>query len=222
MSVLNEIEASQRSSFEGLDVPWMLETWAERTPEKTCLVWRPFEGEQRSWSYAKLLEDASRLGAGLKNQGVGEGDFVILHMDNSPEFILSWYARAIIGAVAVSTNTRSVARDMSYFSEVMEAICALTQPKYADLLADSCRDIEFLAVTNTDAGAVNADQAAIMQRSGAIPFESLFSDAPSPDSAGKLSWTRRCRNTTCASGASPQPYRSWVRTLASIPSPGGE
>ena len=81
---------------------------------------------------------------------------------------------------------------------------------------------EFLAVTNTDAGNVNADQAAIMQRSGAIPFESLFSDAPSPDSAGKLSWTRRCRNTACASGASPQPYRSWVSTLASVPSRGGE
>jgi carnitine-CoA ligase len=39
----------------------------------------------------------------------------MVHLDNSPEFLISWFACAEIGAVAVSTNTRSVARDMDVF-----------------------------------------------------------------------------------------------------------
>ena len=103
-----------------MDIPWMLGQWAEKQPEKICLIWRPFTGEQQSWTYRELFDAARRLAAGLKNRGVNTGDFVFIHMDNSPEFIISWYGCAMLGAVAVSTNTRDRLSKMGYTVETVE------------------------------------------------------------------------------------------------------
>jgi len=100
--------SSYREAAAGMDIPWMLQQWVEKTPDKTCLVFCPFEGDTQSFTYAELFDAARRLAAGLQSRGVKQGEFVLLHMDNSPEFIQSWYACAILGAVVVSTNTRSV------------------------------------------------------------------------------------------------------------------
>jgi len=147
-----EIDDCYFASIAGMDIPWMLEQQASRRPDKPCLIWRPFEGETQSFTYAELFDRSRKLAAGLKARGVNTGDFVLLHMDNSPEFVFAWYGCAILGAVAVSTNTRSVARDMSYFTEVTEAVCALTQPKYAEMIYKACPDLKFVAVTDNDAG----------------------------------------------------------------------
>ena len=151
-SLRMQIEASSWASVEGMDIPWMLGQWADRQPDKAALVWCPFEGDPRSIRYAELFERSRRLAAGLSERGVRAGDFVLLHMDNSPEFVFSWYACAALGAVAVSTNTRSVARDVSYFAEVTEAVCALTQPKFAEMIREACPKLQFLAITDNDAG----------------------------------------------------------------------
>ena len=130
MKLKDQIDHSYRQAAAGMDIPWMLQQWVEKTPDKTCVVWCPFEGDSQSY-LCRAVRCARRLAAGLQSRGE-KGEFVLLHMDNSPEFILSWYACAILGAVVVSTNTRSVARDMSYFAEVTEAACALTQPKFTE------------------------------------------------------------------------------------------
>ncbi len=152
----------------------MLERWAERQPDKTCLVFCPFGEAEQRFTYAELFAGSRRLAEGLSRRGVEPGNFVLLHMDNSPEFIFSWYACAILGAVAVSTNTRSVARDLSYFAEVTEAVCCLTQPRFAEMIRDACPDLRFLAVANNDAGQPRADSSAIVEKTAALPFEALF------------------------------------------------
>ena len=174
MDLREHIDQSYRASVAGMDIPWMLGQWAEKQPEKICLIWRPFTGEQQSWTYRELFDAARRLAAGLKNRGVNTGDFVFIHMDNSPEFIISWYGCAMLGAVAVSTNTRCVARDLSYFEEVVEPVCALTQPKYAELIRASCYHLRFIAVTDTDSGEPREDVDESISSIDAIPFLSLI------------------------------------------------
>lgn len=139
MSLQEQIDSSKWRSLEGLDVAYMLEHWASREPDKALMVWEPFEGAPRQWSYKRVSEDARRIARGLSDRGVKPGDFVILHLENSPEFVLAWFACAYLGAVAVSTNTRSVARDLSYFAEHTEAVCAITQPQFAELIASACQ-----------------------------------------------------------------------------------
>jgi len=178
MNLREQIEDSYSTAMEGLDVPWMLKQWAQRTPDKACLIWCPFDGDYRSFTYAELFDKSRRLAAGLSARGAKPGDFVLLHMDNSPEFIVSWYACAILGAVAVSTNTRSVGRDLSYFTEVTEAVCSLTQPKFANLIKDACPDLAFMGVTDNDAGQFRADAGELIRSTGGIAFDDLFADRP--------------------------------------------
>ena len=154
MPLSQSIEQSHKAMVEGRDVPWLLNLWVERTPDNPFLIWAPFEGEDRRWSYAEFGRDVKAVAAALHNRGIAPGERVLLHLDNSPEFMISWFACAHIGAVAVSTNTRSVARDMSYFSDHAGVVAAITQPGFAEMVQDCAPEIRFLVVTDNNAGEV--------------------------------------------------------------------
>ncbi|MGK0342932.1 MAG: crotonobetaine/carnitine-CoA ligase [Candidatus Azotimanducaceae bacterium] len=181
MSLTDQITVSRKASMVGMDIPWMLQEWVNRTPDKASMIWCPFEGKPQQWSYIELQRDALKIAAGLHDRGVKAGDLVFLHMDNSPEFVVSWYACALLGSVAVSTNTHSVARDMRYFAEISEAVCAITQPKFAELIKDACPALSFIAVTDNDAGQPRTDQNDIIQKIGGLPFSELQSTTTLPD-----------------------------------------
>ncbi|MFU8816846.1 MAG: AMP-binding protein [Pseudomonadales bacterium] len=176
MNLRAQLDASAIGSMAGLDVPWMLEQWAARSPDKPCLVWEPFSGPAQSFSYGELAEQSRQAAAGLSHHGIRAGDFVILHLENSPEFVIAWYACAMLGAVAVSTNTRSVARDLSYFAEHTGACCVITQPAFARLIEDACPAVRLRWVTDNNAGEV----AAIPDGVRARPYAELFEPAAAP------------------------------------------
>lgn len=173
MELTKEIATSKELSFKGLDVPWMLERWATETPEKEMMIWEPFNGDARAWTYATFAKEARRFAAGLSGRGVKPGEFVIIHLDNSPEFMIAWFACAYLGAVAVSTNTRCVARDLEYFSDHTNAVCAITQPCFAEMISDACSGVRFVVCTNNDTG----EMASLPDRD-LVPFESVFADNP--------------------------------------------
>jgi len=175
MDLKQQLDQAASQSMRGLSVAWMLKQWVARQPDKPCLIWEPFVGEPRTWTYAELHADAVLLANGLTGRGVNKGDFVIIHLDNSPEFVIAWYACALIGAVAVSTNTRSVARDLEYFAGHTSAVCAITQPSYATLIKNACPKLKFISVTDNDAGEPDEHQR-VVEIDG-IPFMELFVEA---------------------------------------------
>ena len=120
----------------GQDIPWLLTHWAEHRPDHPVLIWDPAAGEGRRWTYRQLLDDTRRLAAGLAGRGVGRGDKVLLHADNCPELLLSWLACATVGAVGVTTNTRSVAAEIAYFIDKAQCVAAITQPRYASMVVE--------------------------------------------------------------------------------------
>jgi len=171
--------------FSGFDVAHLLARHAAERPDHPFLIWEPFEGEGQTWSYAAFYEAIQRVAAGLKARGVQLGDRVLVHLDNCPESIIAWYACAHLGAVAVTTNARSVADELTYFSDHAAVVGAITQPKFAALVAESCLVIKWLAVTETDNGAPAAGDPL---PSGAEGFADLYGDAsdaplraPDPD-----------------------------------------
>ena len=173
-------EHSAWQAVQGMDVPHLLEARAEQAPDHPFIVWCPSRDSSTTYSYSEIFEQARRLAMGLSGNGVGVGDFVLLHMDNSPEFLVSWFACAFLGAVAVSTNTRAVERDLLYFAEVTEPICALTQPRYAELLKRSCPQIRILGVTASDAGVAVEDRDELPALTCTVAFESLFANEAIP------------------------------------------
>jgi len=157
--------------FTGHDVPWLLRARAETTPDHTFLIFVPFDKPAERWTYARFYEAARKLAAGLSAQGIGKGDFLLLHMDNCIEFLLTWHASSMIGSVAVTTNTRSSLDELSYYIEHCGAKAAVTQPKFEKLVRDAGPNLKFVAVTARDTGA----EPETPRSAKAISFEDLAS-----------------------------------------------
>ena len=49
--------------------------------------------------------------------------------------VLTWYACATIGAVGVTTNTKSVGPEITYLAGHAQCVAAITQPKFAALIS---------------------------------------------------------------------------------------
>ncbi len=148
----DRIDAGKWAMVEGRDVPSVLASRVATYGDKPFMVWEPFEGSPATYSYAQFGAAVESLAGALHSRGVQIGDRVLVHLDNSPEFVISWFACSRLGAVAVSTNTRSVARDMEYFAEHAGVVGAITSPGFAELVRDAAPMIRFLILSSTDAG----------------------------------------------------------------------
>jgi crotonobetaine/carnitine-CoA ligase len=138
----------------GQDLPWLLSYWADQRPDHPVLIWEPASehAKGRQWTYRELRDDVWRLAAGLAGRGIAKGDRILVHADNSPEFVISWLGCAVAGAVAVTTNTRSVAAEIRFFIEKTECVAAITQPQYAAIVAEAGPGLKWIAVTADDSG----------------------------------------------------------------------
>jgi crotonobetaine/carnitine-CoA ligase len=158
--------------FDGMDVPWLLKLRSETRRDHPFLIWAPFDAPARHWSYGAFHERVGALAAGLVKRGVKPGDAVLIHLDNCVEAMLAWFACVELGALAVTTNTRSAAAEMSYFAEHCRAVAAITQPAYAEMVSAHCRGIRWLAVISHDPGQPETAAVGVGDR-----FETLFADS---------------------------------------------
>ena len=160
--------------FAGQDIPWLLRSWAERQPDKTFLVWEPRSGDTTRWTYAEFWLDVRRVAVGLAGRGVTRGDKVLIHADNCPEMVVAWYACATLGAVGVTTNTRSVRAELEFFISKTGCVGAVTQPQYAGLVAEAGPGLGWTVVTVDNSGdPATAEQAA----HGKDRFDTLYGSA---------------------------------------------
>ncbi len=127
--------------FAGLDVPWLLRMRAETRRDHPFLIWAPFDAPARTWRYGEFHDRVGALAAGLKARGVKPGEFVLIHLDNCVEAMLAWFACVELGAIAVTTNTRSAPAEMEYFAGHCGAVAAITQPAYAEMISAHCKGL---------------------------------------------------------------------------------
>ncbi|WP_370309847.1 AMP-binding protein [Sinimarinibacterium flocculans] len=139
-------------AFTGRNLPWLVDAQAASRGERPYLIWEPFDATGRTWTYAQFAEETRAYAAGLAAMGVAPGTFVLVHMDNCPEFLFLWHACARLGAIAVTTNTHSTADELAYFARHSGATVAVTQPKFASLLTGLPHAFRWIAVAATDSG----------------------------------------------------------------------
>ncbi len=133
--------------FAGRDVNWLLDERARTRGDHPFMIWEPFAGERQVWTYAAFRDRVLRVAAGLHSRGIKAGEFVLVHLDNSPELEFLWFACARLGAVVVTTNTRSSGDELAYFAENCNAVAAITQPELAALVAANVKKVRWHAVT---------------------------------------------------------------------------
>lgn len=165
--------AAQTFQFAGQDIPWQLNHWATHQPEKAFLIWEPKSGESKTWTYKAFDDETHKIAAGLHARGVKKGDMVLIHAENCPEMVLAWYACSKLGAVGVTTNTRSVGAEIEYFADHTNAVGAITQPQFAEQIKNNAKTCGWIVVTQDNSGeAADAGSA----EHGCEAFESLYAD----------------------------------------------
>lgn len=163
--------------FDGLDLGWLLDAQARARGAHPWLVFEPFDGPAVTIGYAEFNDRARRLAWGLRRRGVVKGDRVLLHLDNCSEYLVAWSACGLLGAVAVTTNTRCALDELRYFVEHAEPVFAITQPRLAGLVRSCGGSLRGVAVTDNDSGVPAADAGA---RADDERYERLTGEVPPP------------------------------------------
>src|SRR5919106_5743410 len=99
----------------------------ERTREHADRVFLVF-GDRRL-TYGQVDARASAIAAALHELGVERGDRIAIDLPNWPEFVISMFAAAKVGAVMVPLNPRYTVPELQYMlrhSEATVVICAET------------------------------------------------------------------------------------------------
>jgi carnitine-CoA ligase len=154
--------------FAGTDVWQLLTTRARTHAGRPFLVWQPFDAEPVTTTFDGLAAEAAAVAAGLAARGVRRGDRVLIHLENCPEFVVSWFACAALGAVAVTTNSRSTADELAYFAQDSAAVGAITQPRFVDAVTAGAPGLRFAVSTDNDSG--------VAATTGAEAFAALRAD----------------------------------------------
>ena len=100
-------------SLHHLDLPatnlfYNLEVSARRRPDKSCIVYY-----DTRISFAATHAEAERLAGYLQQRcGVRQGDRVLLYMQNSPQFIIAYYAILRANAVVVPLNPMYLTQEL--------------------------------------------------------------------------------------------------------------
>lgn len=163
-------DCSALDPYADKDVHWLLRSQAARRSDAPFLIWEPFSGAGETWSYARFYADARNVAAGLRARGIGHGDFLLLHANNCPEFLLTWYACAMLGAVVVTTNPRAAVGEMAYFIEHSAVKAAVVEHGYLELLAQTGAQLDWIAAIPT------AESGDAQLPGGILPFTSLRAD----------------------------------------------
>jgi len=178
--LINDRHSSELYTFAGKDVPWLAKLWATQTPDKVFLIWEPKEGETRSWTYQQFWIEINQAACGLIAKGVKKGDKLLIHSENCPEMMIAWYASALVGSVAVTTNTRCIGDELTYFAEHSGAVGCITQPKFIQALAENAKSLPWFVVTTDNSGEAPATEEKTFA-SKYTPFADLYkhgSEAP--------------------------------------------
>jgi len=98
---------------------------AERLGEKVAIV---EAGSGRSYTYAELASNATKLGAGLHARGFGKGDVMAIMAPNLPEYPIAFLGVAAVGGINTTLNPLYTADEIAFQLRDSKARFLLTVP----------------------------------------------------------------------------------------------
>ncbi len=113
----------------------------------------------RRWSYRELKEELNRVARGLMALGIKRGDHVAIWATNYPEWILTQFATAKIGAVLVTVNTAYKQFELEYLLDQSDAttlvmVGGVKDKMYIEHLRGICPEVETCAPGEIDCPAL--------------------------------------------------------------------
>lgn len=131
------------------NLPLKLAEISRATPMQEAIVY-----EKTRITYAQLNQEVSRLAAGLKETGIRAGDKVLLALNNSPEFIISYYAILRLGAIVIPINPQFTVNEIRVIVKDAPPSAVIAEKELMEALTqlvgemDSCKKV---ILTTTEA-----------------------------------------------------------------------
>jgi crotonobetaine/carnitine-CoA ligase len=175
--------------FAGWDVAALIEARARQRGTHPALIWAPFDGSVKAWSYAELADAVARIAGGLAARGIVAGDRVLIHCENCPETLLARFACAWLGATALLSNAHLAAPELARIIAALRPRAAITQPSLAGRIAAG-GNLEWIALAETD----TSDARGPVPVAPADGFRRLYGDplprrAPDPTAPAMILFT---------------------------------
>jgi long-chain acyl-CoA synthetase len=117
----------------------LLERTAERFGSRVALDARKPSGQLSSLSYRELRDGAYRAGLLLATRGIKAGDRVLLVGENSPDWVVAFFAILYAGAVVVPLDHLISADELAAICRIAEPRAALASATCASRLGDTLR-----------------------------------------------------------------------------------
>ena len=89
--------------------------------------------DDRTWTYAEIVDRSTRLANGLVAAGVRPGEHVAMVCANFPEFVALKFAIARAGAVCVPVNFLNRRDELGYVLDQSDAVLLVTMDRFRDL-----------------------------------------------------------------------------------------
>ncbi len=105
-----------------------LEEQVERRGGETFLV-----AGGRTWTLAQVAASAEAMAAGLHQLGIEPGDRMAIDLPNWPEFVISVFAAARLGAVIVPLNPGYTAREVQFMLRNSEASVVVAAERFGGI-----------------------------------------------------------------------------------------
>ncbi|QST01713.1 AMP-binding protein [Pontibacillus sp. ALD_SL1] len=122
----------------------LLEEKAKALPDHEAFVY-PELGLRKT--YREFDEWTDAAAKGFMSLGIEKGEHVAIWADNKPEWLISQFATAKMGAVLVTVNTNYQARELEYLLKQSDATTLLLAEEYKgtsylDILQEICPELE--------------------------------------------------------------------------------
>ncbi|MEW6687466.1 MAG: long-chain fatty acid--CoA ligase [Pseudomonadota bacterium] len=179
-----------------------LEVSARRYPDKAAIL---YYGS--TLPYAALEREVAALAGYLQDRcGVARGDRVLLYAQNSPQFIIGYYAILRADAVVVPVNPMNKSEELAHYVEDSDARTAIAgQELYPEIEPH-------LGKGRTEHLILAAYSDYLKEKTGLKVPEVVRQAAFDPGRSGVAAWTK-----CIAEGRTPKPHQSGPDDLAVLP-----
>src|SRR5699024_2481906 len=99
-------------------------------PDKKFLLFEDENKQNYSLTYTEFASRVNRLSNLFIQLNIKKGDKVTIHLPNSLDFMVIWFALANIGAIMVPTNILSTKSEMEYILSHSESVILITEESY--------------------------------------------------------------------------------------------
>ena len=99
-----------------MNLSQIIEKHVNRIPNRLAVI-----SETRKYTWKEFNLQVNKMGNALKKLGVSKGDRVALCLPNSPEYLVTYFAIAKLGAIAVPFNVMYKSAEIMYIVNNSEA-----------------------------------------------------------------------------------------------------